>query len=178
MTSPTGPVDWGAYPGGLLEQVMAVLLLQERRRAQHGRPSRGDGGVDVYDPVADGYHVYQVKRHSTAPSLRAKRRRSRPRSVRCNRRLGSADPSGGGPSCCRSIRPVATTSGAVAPHLRRRHWRRVRVGPRDDWHLEGRWIAPTLVNTNATTELAEVLYRLPDPSEGPSPDGEVEDLTT
>ncbi|MHB1774120.1 MAG: hypothetical protein ACYCST_20795 [Acidimicrobiales bacterium] len=72
MTSPTGPVDWGAYPGELLEQVMAVLLLQERRRAQHRRPSRGDGGVDVYDPVDDGYHVYQVKRHSTSLTARQK----------------------------------------------------------------------------------------------------------
>ena len=66
MTFPTGPVDWGAYPGELLEQVMSVLLLQERRQARHRRPSSGDGGVDIYDPVEDGYHVFQVKRHSTS----------------------------------------------------------------------------------------------------------------
>jgi hypothetical protein len=73
VTFPTGPVDWGAIPGGeLLEHVMAMLLLQERRQAQHRRPSRGDGGVDVYDLVDDGYHVYQVKRHSTSLTARQK----------------------------------------------------------------------------------------------------------
>jgi len=71
----TGPVDWGAFPGELLEDVMAVLLLQERRRAQHRRPSQGDGGVDVYDPTDDeGYDVYQVKGFSSALTRGQKRK--------------------------------------------------------------------------------------------------------
>ena len=71
-----------------------------------------------------------------------------------------------------------TSGGTVAPHLRRGHWRRVRIGPRGGWHYEGRWIAPTLVNANEATEIADVLYRLPDPPDGPAPEDEVEDLTT
>lgn len=56
-----GPVYWGSFPGDLLERVMAVLLFQERPRAWRRRPSQGDGGVDVVEPVDGGYHVFQVK---------------------------------------------------------------------------------------------------------------------
>ena len=59
---PIGPVHWGSYPGELIEQVGALLLLQERPRAWHRKPSQGDGGVDVVEPVAGGYHVYQIKK--------------------------------------------------------------------------------------------------------------------
>jgi len=62
--------------------------------------------------------------------------------------------------------------------MRRAHWRRARVGPRRDWHYEGRWIAPTLVNADALTEMPTVLYRLPDPPSGPPPADIEEDLTT
>lgn len=61
MTDPIGPVHWGAFDGNHLEATMAVLLLQERPRAWRRTPSSGDGGVDVVDPIDDGYHVYQIK---------------------------------------------------------------------------------------------------------------------
>lgn len=35
-------------------------------------------------------------------------------------------------------RSGVTTGSTVAPHLRRGHWRRVRLGPRADWQYEGR----------------------------------------
>lgn len=59
---PIGPVYWGSYPGELIEQVGAALLLQERPRAWHRKPSQGDGGVDVVEPIEGGYHVYQIKK--------------------------------------------------------------------------------------------------------------------
>jgi hypothetical protein len=60
-TRPVGPVYWGSYPGEVLEQVMSVLLFQERPTAWRRRPSQGDGGLDVGEPTPDGYHVYQIK---------------------------------------------------------------------------------------------------------------------
>lgn len=72
MSAVTGPVDWGAYSGEQLDQVMALLLLQERRNARHRRPSRGDGGVDVYDPISGEYDVYQIKRYSASLTSRQK----------------------------------------------------------------------------------------------------------
>jgi len=68
-------------------------------------------------------------------------------------------------------------TSAVATHLRRGHWRRVRVGPRADWHYGGRWIAPTVVNA-AAGDAPDVLYRLPPPPSGPPPDDGEDDLTT
>lgn len=61
MPEPVGPVYWGSYPGELLERVMSVLLFQERGTAWRRRPSQGDGGLDVGEPNARGYHVYQIK---------------------------------------------------------------------------------------------------------------------
>jgi hypothetical protein len=40
---------------------MAVLLFQERPVAWRRRPSQRDGGLDVGEPNAGGYHVYQIK---------------------------------------------------------------------------------------------------------------------
>jgi hypothetical protein len=57
-----GPVNWGSYPGELLETVMSVLLFQERPAAWRRAPSQGDGGVDVVVPFETGYRVYQIKR--------------------------------------------------------------------------------------------------------------------
>jgi hypothetical protein len=39
-------------------------------------------------------------------------------------------------------------------------------------------LAPTLVNADEATEIADVLYRLPDPPDRPAPEDEVENLTT
>lgn len=63
------------------------------------------------------------------------------------------------------------TGRTVRPHLRRGHWRGVRVGPRDDWHHEPRWIAPTVVagDPGDVDHSRETIYRLPDPP-GSEPD--------
>lgn len=61
-------------------------------------------------------------------------------------------------------------------HIRTGHWRSVRIATRDedgtitgdttgepgvDWHYEGRWIAPTIVNAGATPDDRAVVYRVP-----------------
>lgn len=73
------------------------------------------------------------------------------------------------------------TGRSVREHTRTGHWRAVRVATRDsegtitgnvqgepgvDWHYEGRWIAPTVVNPGATRDERQVVYRVPGP--GPS----------
>jgi hypothetical protein len=52
------------------------------------------------------------------------------------------------------------------PHLRAGHFRRVRVGPRDDWHYQVRWIAPTLVRGDQPEQERLVVRRLPPPATG------------
>jgi hypothetical protein len=49
------------------------------------------------------------------------------------------------------------------PHLRGGHFRRVRVGPRNDWHYDIRWIAPTLVRGDQPVPDRLVVRRLPPP---------------
>ena len=49
-------------------------------------------------------------------------------------------------------------------HLRRGHWRRVRVGPRSDWHYEMRWIPPTMINPYARRKDSVTVYRLNPPT--------------
>jgi hypothetical protein len=60
-------------------------------------------------------------------------------------------------------------------HLRRGHWRRVRIGPRDNWTYSPRWIAPVVVNPGAEPDPGMRVYRLPLPPEPPprpsGPDG-------
>lgn len=52
-------------------------------------------------------------------------------------------------------------------HLRRGHSRRQRVGRRDDWRYETRWISPVLVNPSyAPGPGGLTVYRLPDPDLG------------
>lgn len=74
LVMPIGPVDWGAHShaGETLEQVMAVLLFQERPTAWRREPARGDAGVDVAHPVTGGYHIFQVKRFSKQPTAKQK----------------------------------------------------------------------------------------------------------
>ncbi len=57
----TTPVHWGAYPGELLEEIMAVFVAQDHPKTLRRTPSRGDGGVDLLVPVEGGFHVKQVK---------------------------------------------------------------------------------------------------------------------
>jgi hypothetical protein len=66
-----------------------------------------------------------------------------------------------------------TTAGrnSPIPHLRGGHFRRVRVGPRNDWHYEVRWIAPTLVRGDQPAAERLVIRRLPPPPAwNPTPD--------
>jgi hypothetical protein len=62
-------------------------------------------------------------------------------------------------------RATATETSRASPaaHMRRGHWRRVRVGPRADWHYEGRWIPPTIVNPGGAPMPGLPIYRLPLP---------------
>lgn len=71
-------------------------------------------------------------------------------------------------------RDATKSDRSVAPHLRRGHWRRVRCGPRTDWHYEGRWIPPTFVAGKADPDPRERVYRLADP---PSMD-DIKNLST
>jgi hypothetical protein len=52
---------------------------------------------------------------------------------------------------------------APVPHLRGGHFRRVRIGPRNDWHYQVRWIAPTLVRGDQPATERLVVRRLPPP---------------
>lgn len=66
-------------------------------------------------------------------------------------------------------RPSATVGRAgssPSAHLRRAHWQRYRVGPRDDWQYEPKWIPPLLVNPGAAGTQRITVYRLPIPPEG------------
>lgn len=54
------------------------------------------------------------------------------------------------------------THASPAEHPRRPHWKRVRVGPRDDWHYERRLIDFTIVNPGHTSTQLTV-RRLPPP---------------
>lgn len=64
---------------------------------------------------------------------------------------GGSAPSDGGGEAAR--RPPS-------PHLRRGHWRRVRVGPRDGWRYEARWVPPTVVGGPRPSGPSRV-WRLP-----------------
>jgi hypothetical protein len=58
-----------------------------------------------------------------------------------------------------------TTARRNSPitHLRGGHFRRVRVGPRNDWHYDVRWIAPTLVRGDQPAGERLVIRCLPPP---------------
>ncbi|MHB1762662.1 MAG: hypothetical protein ACYCS4_07985 [Acidimicrobiales bacterium] len=48
----------------------------------------------------------------------------------------------------------------IAPHLRRGHWRNVRVGPRSNWHYEARLITPTWVHGRSPAARSVVVLRI------------------
>ena len=64
----------------------------------------------------------------------------------------------------RTVSPLTAGHGAGhhRSHVRRGHWRRVRCGPRSDWHYEVRWIPPTSVG-RSWTEGSDRVYILPFP---------------
>jgi hypothetical protein len=49
-------------------------------------------------------------------------------------------------------------------HLRRGHWKRVRVGPRTDWSYRSVLILPTVVNAAAQNWRGVAVYRVPEPA--------------
>jgi hypothetical protein len=49
---------------------------------------------------------------------------------------------------------------AKSSHARRGHWRRQRIGPRDAWHYEYRWIHPTIVGGHLPPDTPGRVYRL------------------
>jgi hypothetical protein len=58
---------------------------------------------------------------------------------------------------------TAAARTSPIPHLRRGHFRRVRIGARGDWHYQIRWIAPTLVRGDQPANERLVVRRLPPP---------------
>jgi hypothetical protein len=55
------------------------------------------------------------------------------------------------------------THASPITHVRRGHFRRVPIGPRDDGRREVRWIAPTIVNPDGAGRDIVRVYRLPGP---------------
>lgn len=53
-TADMSRVEWTRYSGEDVEMVIAVMLLRERPRGAHMRPSQGDGGIDVLTPQPGG----------------------------------------------------------------------------------------------------------------------------
>lgn len=68
-----------------------------------------------------------------------------------------------------------STGRSTATHLRRGHWRSTRIATRDehgvivgdvhgthgaDWHYEGRWVAPTVVNAGGRADGRTPVYRV------------------
>jgi hypothetical protein len=52
------------------------------------------------------------------------------------------------------------SSRGGAAHIRRAHWHRYRVGPRDHWSLEWRWIAPIWVSGSGPPDDSQTIYRV------------------
>src|SRR6266536_2836004 len=58
----------------------------------------------------------------------------------------------------------STRRASPIPHMRSGHFRNVRVGPRDDFHYEPRWIPPTWVRGDLhSTDQRVVVRRVPPP---------------
>jgi hypothetical protein len=62
------------------------------------------------------------------------------------------------------------THSSPVTHLRRGHWRRQRIGPRDGWRYEPRWIPPVVVNPGGEEGSQVTVYRLPVPPDTEAPD--------
>jgi hypothetical protein len=64
--------------------------------------------------------------------------------------------------------PNRGSGSSPAPHVRRGHRRRQRIGPRGSWHYEPRWIPPSFVTGTGTPGGTVKVYRLPVPPSGPA----------
>lgn len=70
-------VEWSRYSGEDVEAVVAILLLLEHPDGRRIKPASGDGGIDVFVPIApDLMDVYQVKRF-TGPLTASHKRQIR-----------------------------------------------------------------------------------------------------
>jgi hypothetical protein len=59
-----------------------------------------------------------------------------------------------------SSRPVETSGRKVSAHFRRGHWHRYRVGPRDEWQYERKFVRPVIVNAGVEPMLiARPVYK-------------------
>jgi hypothetical protein len=54
-------VEWSRLSGDDVEAVLGVLLCREHPAAMRVKPSKGDGGIDVWIPEGDTAVVYQIK---------------------------------------------------------------------------------------------------------------------
>ena len=56
-----GRVEWSRLPGEEIETVIAIMLCREYPNANRPKPARGDGGIDLLVPSANGAAIYQIK---------------------------------------------------------------------------------------------------------------------
>lgn len=125
--------------GELLDQVLWHLVVDGDLAVR-----RGDAGKARFQPLVRntaawlGTHraVRPPKGHRVGASATTGRPRPPSRVIRI------------GPSVA-SPPTLSGRGAAVAAHQRRGHWKRVRCGPREDWHYELRWIPPTFVGLGA-----------------------------
>lgn len=67
-------IPWTRYEGDDVEAFAALCLYRDHPTAVRIRPSRGDGGIDVYVHNNDSsYDIYQVKRHAETLTSKQKR---------------------------------------------------------------------------------------------------------
>jgi hypothetical protein len=66
-------VEWSRYPGEEIETVIAIMLCREYPNANRPKPARGDGGIDLLVPGADGAAIYQIKGYTGNLTLAQKR---------------------------------------------------------------------------------------------------------
>jgi hypothetical protein len=71
-------VEWSRLSGDETEAVLGIMLCREHRTATRVKPSRGDGGIDIWVPEGDTAIVYQVKSYTgnIDPSRLAKIKKS------------------------------------------------------------------------------------------------------
>lgn len=66
-------ISFDRHSGEEIEHFIAMLVYREHETSTQIRPSRGDGGLDIIDPIdADTYNVYQVKCYSKNLNSRQK----------------------------------------------------------------------------------------------------------
>lgn len=76
-------IEWSRYKGDVEHAVAMFIGSDYPTRAEHIKPSKGDGGVDILVHGDDGYAVYQVKNFT---------QEGRPRNLRRARRIRSQTP--------------------------------------------------------------------------------------